>query len=93
MWLRSKWQSEAWLTGMAAVREYSDTNVKLIGISYGELGMSHHSAQDIAAMSAIPNMRVCLPSDRFRTARLIQNLLTDDKSAYVRVGCSPVGDI
>lgn len=33
---------------------YSGTNVKLIGISggisYGELGMSHHSAQDIAAM-------------------------------------------
>ena len=28
------------------------------GISYGALGMSHHSAQDIAAMSAIPNMRV-----------------------------------
>jgi len=35
------------------------------GISYGALGMSHHSAQDIAAMSAIPNMRVYLPSDRF----------------------------
>ena len=41
---------------------YSNTNVKLIGISggvsYGALGMSHHSAQDIAAMYAIPNMRV-----------------------------------
>lgn len=36
---------------------YSDTNVKLIGISggvsYGALGMSHHSSQDIAAMSAM----------------------------------------
>ena len=46
---------------------YSNTNVKLIGISggisYGALGMSHHSAQDIAAMAAIPNMRVYLPSD------------------------------
>ena len=45
---------------------YSNTNVKLIGISggisYGALGMSHHSAQDIAAMAAIPNMRVYLPS-------------------------------
>ncbi len=51
---------------------YSDTNVKLIGISggisYGALGMSHHSAQDIAGLSAIPNMRVYLPSDRFQTA-------------------------
>lgn len=76
---------------------YSDTNVKLIGISggisYGELGMSHHSAQDIAAMSAIPNMRVYLPSDRFQTARLIESLLQDDKPAYVRVGRNPVEDI
>lgn len=76
---------------------YSNTNVKLIGISggisYGELGMSHHSAQDIAAMSAIPNMRVYLPSDRFQTARLIESLLQDEKPAYVRVGRNPVEDI
>ena len=76
---------------------YSNTNVKLIGISggisYGELGMSHHSAQDIAAMSAIPNMRVYLPSDRFQTVKLIENLLKDDKPAYVRVGRNPVEDI
>lgn len=76
---------------------YSNTNVKLIGISggisYGELGMSHHSAQDIAAMSAIPNMRVYLPSDRFQTVKLIENLLKDNKPAYVRVGRNPVEDI
>ena len=76
---------------------YSDTNVKLIGISggvsYGALGMSHHSAQDIAAMSAIPNMRVYLPSDQYQTKKLIEALLTDQKCAYVRVGRNPVEDI
>ena len=76
---------------------YSNTNVKLIGISggisYGALGMSHHSAQDIAAMSAIPNMRVYLPSDRFQTAKLIEALLKDEKPAYIRVGRNPVEDI
>lgn len=76
---------------------YSDTNVTLIGISggvsYGSLGMSHHSAQDIAAMSAIPNMRVYLPSDRFQTAKLIEALLLDKKPAYVRVGRNAVEDI
>lgn len=76
---------------------YSNTNVKLIGISggvsYGALGMSHHSAQDIAAMSAIPNMRVYLPSDRFQTAKLVKALLTDEKPAYIRVGRNPVEDI
>lgn len=76
---------------------YSDTNVTLVGISggvsYGALGMSHHSAQDIAAMSAIPNMRVYLPSDRHQTTRLIQALLRDKKTAYVRVSRNPVEDI
>lgn len=64
---------------------YSDTNVTLIGISggvsYGALGMSHHSTQDLAATSAIPNMRVYVPSDRFQTAELIKALLKDDKCA------------
>lgn len=76
---------------------YSDTNVTLIGISggisYGALGMSHHSAQDIAAMSAIPNMRVYLPSDRIQTARLTEELLKDKKTAYIRVGRNAVEDI
>ena len=76
---------------------YSDTNVTLIGISggisYGALGMSHHSAQDIAAMSAIPNMRVYLPSDRHQTKCLIDALLKDEKPSYVRVGRNPVEDI
>ena len=76
---------------------YSNTNVKLIGISggvsYGALGMSHHSAQDIAAMSAIPNMRVYLPSDRHQTRRLVEALLQDTKPAYIRVGRNPVEDI
>ena len=77
--------------------EQANTNVTLIGISggvsYGALGMSHHSAQDIAAMSALPNMRVYLPSDRFQTAKLIQALLKDTKPAYLRVGRNPVEDV
>lgn len=76
---------------------YSNTNVKLIGISggvsYGALGMSHHSAQDIAALSAIPNMRVYLPSDHLQTERLIQELLKDEKPAYIRVGRNAVDPI
>ncbi|MCI2069542.1 MAG: transketolase family protein [Bacilli bacterium] len=76
---------------------YSDTDVKLIGISggvsYGSLGMSHHSSQDIACMTALPNMRVYLPSDRIQTGRIIQSLLKDKKPAYIRVGRNPVEDI
>ena len=76
---------------------YSNTNVKLIGISggisYGALGMSHHSAQDIAAMSAIPGMRVYLPSDRHQTRKLFEALLQDRQTAYIRVGRNPVEDV
>lgn len=76
---------------------YSNTNVTLIGISggvsYGALGMTHHSAQDIAAFASIPNMRVYLPSDRHQTKKLIEALLQDRKPAYVRVGRNPVEDI
>ncbi len=76
---------------------YSNTNVKLIGISggvsYGALGMSHHSAQDIAAMCAIPNMRVYIPSDRLQTECLIKALLSDEKVAYIRVGRNAVEDV
>ncbi len=76
---------------------YSNTNVKLIGISggvsYGALGMSHHSAQDIAAMSSVPNMRVYIPSDRFQTEYLIKALLQDEKPAYIRVGRNAVDDV
>lgn len=75
---------------------YSDTNVKLVGISggvsYGALGMSHHSAQDIAAMSAIPGMRVYLPSDRHQTRKLFEALLRDQQTAYIRLGRNPVED-
>ena len=76
---------------------YSGTNVKLVGISggvsYGALGMTHHSAQDIAAMSAIPGMRVYLPSDRHQTRRLFEALLQDDQTAYIRLGRNPVEDV
>ena len=76
---------------------YSGTNVKLVGISggvsYGALGMTHHSAQDIAAMSAIPGMRVYLPSDRHQTRKLFEALMQDDQTAYIRLGRNPVEDV
>ena len=76
---------------------YSDTNVKLIGISggisYGALGMSHHSAQDFAAICALPNMRVYAPSDRFQTEKLMEALVRDNRPAYIRVGRNAVEDV
>lgn len=76
---------------------YSGTNVTLIGISggvsYGALGMTHHSCQDIAAMACLPGMRVYLPSDRFQTAKLMKELLKDQKPSYIRVSRSATEDV
>lgn len=76
---------------------YSHTNVKLIGISggvsYGALGMSHHSAQDIACMCSIPGMRVYLPSDCHQTRALMEVLVRDNEPAYIRVGRNAVDEV
>ena len=76
---------------------YAETNVTLVGISggisYGALGMTHHSLQDIAAMAALTGMRVYLPSDRFQTKTVVEELLQDEKPAYIRVSRSASEDL
>lgn len=76
---------------------YSHTNVKLIGISggvsYGELGMTHQSVNDIAIMASTPGLRVYLPCDRFQTEKLIRALLEDKDPAYIRIGRNVVADV
>ena len=76
---------------------YAETNVTLVGISggisYGALGMTHHSLQDIAAMAALHGMRVYLPSDRFQTKTVVEELLQDEKPAYIRVSRSASEDL
>jgi len=76
---------------------YSQQNVLLLGISggisYGALGMSHHSLQDIALMRAIPGLDVIIPCDRFETASVIQDLMENPRPAYMRIGRNPVADV
>lgn len=76
---------------------YSATNVKLVGISggvsYGALGMSHHSVQDIAVARAIPGLDVMLPADRHETKRMIEALVQRSGGVYLRIGRNPVEDV
>jgi transketolase len=75
---------------------YSNTNVKLIGISggvsYGALGMSHHSLQDIAVTRAIPGLDVMMPADRHEAKKMIEALVEYDRPVYLRIGRNPVDD-
>ncbi len=69
---------------------YSHNNVKVIGISggisYGALGATHHSLQDIALMRAIPNLIVEIPSDANQMIGLVDAMLETETPAYIRVG-------
>lgn len=76
---------------------YSHTNVKLLGISggvsYGALGMTHHSATDIATMGSIPGLRVYFPSDQYLAVELMKELVKDTDPAYIRFGRNAVEDV
>ncbi|WP_426452485.1 transketolase family protein [Paenibacillus sp. S-38] len=76
---------------------YSATNVKLVGISggvsYGALGMSHHSVQDLAVTRAIPGLAVLMPADRHETKRMTEALVGYEGGAYIRIGRNPVEDV
>jgi transketolase len=45
---------------------YHNANVKIVsvggGLSYGQLGMSHHATEDLAILRVIPGIRVLVPS-------------------------------
>lgn len=76
---------------------YSHNNVKVIGISggisYGALGATHHSLQDIALMRAIPNLIVEIPSDASQMTGLVDAFLATETPAYVRIGRGAVPTI
>jgi transketolase len=76
---------------------YSHTNVKIIGVSggvsYGPLGGTHHSVQDIAFMRAVPGLQVILPADANSAAAMTRSLVASTEPAYVRVGRGDVEDI
>ena len=69
---------------------YSHNNVKILGISggisYGALGATHHSLQDIALMRSIPGLIVEIPSDANQMTGLVDAFLADETPAYIRVG-------
>lgn len=69
---------------------YSNTNVKLIGISggnsYCDLGNTHHSLQDTAITRALNNLEVFQPCDKYQVKALFNYLIKSNKPAYVRIG-------
>lgn len=76
---------------------YSQTPVLLLGISggisYGALGMTHHSLQDIAFMRALPGIDILLPADRFESVSMLKDWLRNPRPAYMRIGRNAGEDV
>ena len=76
---------------------YSDTNVKLCGISsgmaYGELGATHHSIEDFAWVRALPNIAVVAPADRIETAAAVRWAAAHQGPVFLRLSRVGVPDL
>ncbi|MET9312916.1 transketolase C-terminal domain-containing protein [Kribbella sp. NPDC003505] len=68
---------------------YSNTNVKLCGMSpgvaYGELGPTHHSIEDIAWLRAIDGLRIVVPADPVETAAALRWAAAAPGPVFIRV--------
>lgn len=69
---------------------YHNANVKIIsvgaGFSYGQLGMSHHTTEDIAIMRALPNLHVFSPADPLEAIEVARRTIEIDGPCYIRLG-------
>ena len=76
---------------------YSDHPVCLIGISagisYGQLGSTHHSIHDYAVLRCINNISIVAPADNFETSEAIKQAVNFSSPLYLRFGKKPMLDI
>lgn len=73
---------------------YSNTNVKLCGISsgvaYGELGPTHHSIEDMAWLRPLANLTIIVPSDPWETAEAVRFAARHEGPVFIRISRMPV---
>ena len=73
---------------------YSNWPVKLIGISagvsYGNLGSTHHSTHDLAVLRAIHNITIVVPADNFETEQAIRQAVDYPHPIFIRMGKKPM---
>lgn len=69
---------------------YSRANVKLVGmspgVSYGELGPTHHSIEDIAWMRALDGLPIVTPADEEQTRDAVRWAAGHVGGVFLRVG-------
>ena len=56
------------------------------GLSYGNLGYSHHAVQDYALLRTMPNMLIAAPGDPMETISCMKYLNSNPQPSYLRLG-------
>ncbi len=56
------------------------------GLSYGSLGGSHHSCEDISFLRTLPNMKVVCPADAYEVRQLLSEALKQKTPVFLRLG-------
>ena len=73
---------------------YSDTHVVLCGqspgMSYGELGPTHHSIEDLSWIRAVAGVSIVVPADPAQTRAAVRWAARHDGPSYLRIGRFPV---
>ena len=73
---------------------YSNHPVTLVGISagvsYGQLGSTHHSIHDLAVLRTINNISIVVPSDNFETKESIKEAVNYRSPLFIRFGKKPM---
>ncbi|WP_175672573.1 transketolase family protein [Burkholderia ambifaria] len=63
------------------------------GVVYAQLGTSHQSTEDIAALRAIPQLSIYSPADRFELTACMRDISARQTPAYLRMGKADLGDV
>ncbi|UGQ46598.1 transketolase family protein [Massilia endophytica] len=56
------------------------------GLSYANLGATHHSMEDIAILRTLPNMHVVCPADPVEVKGAVRDALRLGRPTYIRLG-------
>lgn len=69
---------------------YHDVPVIIVGtgsgLSYADLGPTHHSCEDLAILRVLPNMTVLAPADEVELRQCLRAALDVEGPVYIRIG-------
>ena len=69
---------------------YHNANIVIVGtgsgLSYAELGPTHHSLEDMGILNTIPNLRILAPCDSIELRNFLEESLHLTGPTYIRIG-------